>query len=120
MDTVSKAFEAKTAVENAAYIIEARDFEELSKKEKTELIRDPKAQRKYHTKNFESKLNEIIEAEECFSIKDLAINGKDLIALGVKPGKDIGIILNKLLEKVIEDPDLNNRESLIAMVKQIN
>lgn len=51
----------KTAVENAAYIIEARDFEELSKKEKTELIRDPKAQRKYHTKNFESKLNEIIE-----------------------------------------------------------
>ena len=50
----------KTAVENAAYIIEARDFEELSKKEKTELIRDPKAQRKYHTKNFESKLNEII------------------------------------------------------------
>ena len=51
----------KTAVENAAYIIEARDFEELSKKEKPELIRDPKAQRKYHTKNFESKLNEIIE-----------------------------------------------------------
>ena len=51
----------KTAVENAAYIIEARDFEELSKKEKPELIRDPKAQRKYHTKNFESKLTEIIE-----------------------------------------------------------
>ncbi|MCI7443185.1 MAG: polynucleotide adenylyltransferase, partial [Clostridium sp.] len=54
---------------------------------------------------------------ECFTIKDLAIDGRDLIALGIKPGKDIGIILNKLLDKVIENPNLNNKEVLINMIK---
>ena len=68
-------------------------------------------------KNVHTVLNEIIEAQECFTIKDLAIDGKDLIALGIKPGKDIGIILNKLLDKVIENPNLNNKEILINMVK---
>lgn len=98
-------------------------FRDLLKVKKADaLAQNPELYKEKEHKLIESekKLNEIIEAEECFSIKDLAINGKDLIALGVKPGKDIGIILNKLLEKVIEEPDLNNRESLIAMVKQIN
>lgn len=65
----------------------------------------------------EKKLNEIIEKKECFSIKDLNINGKDLIALGIVPGKNIGIILNDILEKVIESPKLNNKEELIELVK---
>ena len=65
----------------------------------------------------EKKLNEVIQQNECFSIKDLKINGKDLIALGIAPGKNIGIILNDILEKVMENPKLNNKEELIKLVK---
>lgn len=65
----------------------------------------------------EKKLNIIIKQKECFSIKDLNINGKDLIQLGIIPGKNIGIILNDILDKVIENPSLNNKEKLIYLVK---
>ena len=49
--------------------------------------------------------------------KDLAITGYDLLALGVEPRK-IGVILEKLVDYVVEDPSRNNRETLLrrAMV----
>ena len=46
-------------------------------------------------------------------VKDLKINGNDLIQLGFKQGKEIGETLNKLLEMVLENPELNNKEFLI-------
>lgn len=64
-------------------------------------------------------LNDIINQKECFSIKDLAINGNDLIKLGYKQGKEIGIILNKLLKRVIEDNNLNEREKLLSLLELI-
>ena len=53
----------KSAVDNAAYIIEAKDFEELSREEKPALIRNPKATRKYHTDTFEQRIKSIISKE---------------------------------------------------------
>lgn len=57
--------------------------------------------------------NEILLAqkyqEDCFSLKDLAINGNDLIQLGYKPGKKIGAVLNQLLEMVIDGIMENNK-----------
>lgn len=47
------------------------------------------------------------------SLKDLKINGKDLAELGIPKGRQMGEILNKLLEMVIDYPTLNNRETLI-------
>lgn len=55
----------------------------------------------------------IIEREECLSLKDLAVTGKDLIEFGIKPGKEIGEILNGFLEQVIENPELNKKEILL-------
>lgn len=52
------------------------------------------------------------------SAGDLAINGKDLKQLGLKPGPEYGIIFDKLLDAVIDDPTLNERERLMAIVKQ--
>ena len=57
----------------------------------------------------------ILERGDCYSIKDLAINGQDLIAAGVKPGKEMGDILKHCLERVIEDPTLNTREKLFRI-----
>lgn len=54
----------------------------------------------------------ILADKECLTIKDLAVNGNDIIHLGVKNGKVIGTVLNKLLEIVLETPELNNKEVL--------
>lgn len=66
----------------------------------------------------ESLANEIIKNKEPLIVKDLDITGKDLISiLGIKPGKLIGETLNHLLEKVLENPDLNSKESLLKLGK---
>lgn len=62
---------------------------------------------------------EMIDRDECVCLKELQISGKDLIELGFKPGKSMGIILNQLLDAVIEEPSLNDRESLINMAKSM-
>lgn len=49
----------------------------------------------------------------------LAISGHDLINLGILEGKKIGIILNKLKEIVLDNPELNNKEQLLELVKNI-
>ncbi|MDR2072846.1 MAG: HD domain-containing protein [Spirochaetaceae bacterium] len=54
------------------------------------------------------------------SLKDLAVNGRDLMAAGVAPGRHVGIILGELLEAVVEDPDLNTREKLLEIAGNIN
>lgn len=60
---------------------------------------------------------EILEKNECVSLKDLAVSGKDLIANGMQPGKEVGEVLDKLLEMVIENPELNTKETLLEIVE---
>lgn len=55
----------------------------------------------------------ILEREECLSLKELAITGRDLIADGMKPGKEIGKVLEALLADVLEEPEHNTREYLL-------
>lgn len=60
----------------------------------------------------------IVKKEECVSLKDLALSGKDLMAIGVPQGKQLGIILQQLLEDVLENPEHNTKEYLTELVKQ--
>lgn len=60
---------------------------------------------------------EIAENGQCVSLKDLAVTGKDLIEAGMKPGKEIGEKLDKLLELVLEKPELNTK---VTLLKQLN
>lgn len=55
----------------------------------------------------------ILEEGDCLSLKDLAVNGKDLIAAGMKPGREIGEVLGAMFRDVIEDPEHNNKEYLM-------
>ncbi|MBQ6877327.1 MAG: HD domain-containing protein [Oscillospiraceae bacterium] len=59
---------------------------------------------------------EIIEKNECFSFKNLAVNGADLISIGFKPGPKMGKILETLLGKVIEGEVPNEKEKLISFI----
>jgi len=53
------------------------------------------------------------------AFQDLEINGKDLIQMGVPQGQRIGEVLNTIFDRVVDEPELNNREILIKMAKEI-
>ena len=61
---------------------------------------------------------EVLEKEEAVSVKELAVDGKDLLAFGVPQGKRIGAILTDLLDLVIEDPSKNTKEVLLDYVRE--
>jgi tRNA nucleotidyltransferase (CCA-adding enzyme) len=63
--------------------------------------------------------DKILEQNQCVSLKDLAVTGNDLIAIGVPKGRRIGEILSNLLNDVIENPENNNREILLEKAKQM-
>jgi tRNA nucleotidyltransferase/poly(A) polymerase len=67
----------------------------------------------------QNRLEKILSQAKVQSLKDLAVTGKDLIDLGIPAGKQIGIILNELLEAVVDDPELNNKEKLIEIAGKI-
>lgn len=62
--------------------------------------------------------NSLMEKESCFGLRNLAVNGNDLLSLGIKKGPEIGKILNSLLDGVCEGQYQNNKESLLDIVKQ--
>lgn len=55
----------------------------------------------------------ILQKKQCLSLKTLAVTGGDLIAAGMKPGKEMGSILNMLLEHVLDYPEENQKELLL-------
>ena len=61
----------------------------------------------------EKQFARVLKLAQCVEIKDLAIDGNDLMAMGVPRGKRIGEVLNHLLQLVIETPDMNNRDQLL-------
>lgn len=63
---------------------------------------------------------EVKRNHDCLSIKDLNIDGIALIRIGIPAGKRMGIILEKLLDMVIEEPKLNQRGILLELAKKIN
>lgn len=58
----------------------------------------------------------ILVDDEAYQKNQLAIDGHDIIEIGYKQGEEIGIIIDFLMEKVLEDPSLNKREILIELV----
>ena len=65
---------------------------------------------------YEQMYRECMEKKECLTIRELAVSGQDLIAAGMQPGKQIGKMLNELLDRVLEDPGLNTKEQLLKIV----
>ena len=61
---------------------------------------------------------EIVKQGDCVTIKDLAVSGRDLMDMGIPEGPGLREVLEKLLDAVIDEPSLNNRDSLIELVKK--
>ena len=60
-----------------------------------------------------------LEKKNALSLKDLAINGNDLMDAGFEKGRQLGLILNQLLDCVIEDPQMNDKEKLLEVAKNL-
>ena len=63
-------------------------------------------------------LEEIRSEDGCLSLKDLAVNGNDLVQIGFS-GRTIGLMLNWLLEQVMEETLPNERSVLLAWAQQV-
>lgn len=70
-----------------------------------------------YIEGYQKLYEEILEKEQCLTLKELAVTGKDLIEAGMKPGKEIGEVLEKMLEHVLEHPKDNQKEILIKQIK---
>lgn len=77
------------------------------REEKLQLIRD-----------WQATYEKVLEKGQCFQMKMLAITGKDLIAMGMAPGKGLGEKLQFLLEHVLEHPEDNEKQKLLALLEQ--
>ena len=62
---------------------------------------------------------DIVNEKVCVQKSDLSVTGKDLIQMGMKPGKDIGYVIDQMFEAVLEDPELNNRKNLLALANKL-
>ena len=60
-----------------------------------------------------SDYEEIIAKNECVTLKDLAVTGRDLINAGMQAGPALGEVLDQMLKDVIEEPEHNNKEYLL-------
>ncbi|MEG1677217.1 MAG: HD domain-containing protein [Clostridia bacterium] len=64
-------------------------------------------------------LDEVIAQGQCFQLQDLKMNGEDIIALGVPQGKQVGMILHALFEKVLSGELPNDPDTLLAAAKAL-
>lgn len=78
-----------------------------------------RAEKMAYIEGYQKLYEEILEKQQCLTLKDLAVTGKDLIEAGMKPGKELGETLEKLLEHVLEYPQDNQKEILINLIKKI-
>lgn len=93
------------------------DHQEASILAKEEITGIVLPSQKKHLKSLRMLTSEILESGDCFTIKALNITGHDLIEYGLT-GPDIGKTLENLLHMVIENPELNEKEMLIDIIKQ--
>ena len=70
-------------------------------------------EKKAHIARVRELYAEILEHKDCLTLRDLAVNGNDLISYGIRPGKEMGRILHEMLEDVLAEPSHNDREYLL-------
>jgi tRNA nucleotidyltransferase (CCA-adding enzyme) len=62
---------------------------------------------------------QILKEEQCVTLRQLALSGRDLLEAGIPEGRAVGEILSELLDRVIEQPELNKKEVLLPMAMEM-
>ena len=63
-----------------------------------------------------AKAERILAERQCLTLKDLAVNGRDVIAAGVAPGPEVGQVLERLLDRVLSGEIPNKRKVLLGLI----
>ncbi len=98
----------RVGVENFPLLLEVRIADTLSQ---SDYFRDEKLELIEETRQIYER---ILEEKNCVTLKDLEVNGRDLIERGVAPGKKLGDILNAMLEDVLDYPEHNTKDYLLG------
>lgn len=80
---------------------------------------DPRGQTVALLNELKDRIAKVEEEKSAQSLKDLAVNGRDLMEIGIPAGKRIGYILNELFQTVLDDPQMNDKEKLLVIAKKI-
>ncbi len=108
-DAAIRRFMRKVGLENIDDILDVREGDRLGS-----------GARKTSWRLEEMKQRMIDQLHQPMEVKDLAINGHDLMTeFNLKPGPILGKILNQLFEMVMEEPELNTKETLLEKAKEI-
>ncbi len=98
-------------------------FEDFLKVKRADVMAQSMYQREEKLANIErwnELYQEICEKHQCVSLKTLAVTGNDLIAAGRQSGRELGELLDRLLELVLEHPEYNTREILLEQAKRLS
>jgi poly(A) polymerase/tRNA nucleotidyltransferase (CCA-adding enzyme) len=72
-----------------------------------------------HPRQLRNRINKILREQNALHIKDMKVDGNDVMkVLGIKPGPKVGEVLGKLLEKVLDDPELNTKPKLLELIRE--
>ena len=113
-------FSKKINIKQFASRIGMENLEDIWKLKKV-LIKGSRSSEKSKSAEIEraeNNIKEILQEKPPVSLKDLAVNGKDLIELGYQEGKEIARVFKELLNLVLEKPALNQKKILLAWVKE--
>jgi len=73
-----------------------------------------------HPRKLRGRIAKILKAQNALHLNALKVNGNDVMkALKMPPGPKVGEVLDKLLEKVIDDPRLNSRPELLRLMERM-
>lgn len=115
-------FSKKINIRQLASRIDIENLEDIWELKKA-LIRESRSSEEFKSAEIEraeNNIRKILQERPPTSFKDLAINGKNLFEIGYKEGKEIGLVLNELLNLVLEKPALNQKKILLTWVKEKN
>jgi tRNA nucleotidyltransferase (CCA-adding enzyme) len=110
-DAAVRRFISRVDEENIEFLLALREADGLSRGD-SRVIEE--------NKRIGARIARILESDAAFKIKDLAIGGGDVMrVLGMREGPEVGAILKELFDIVLENPEYNSREKLVALVERM-
>lgn len=113
----------KKQIKHVLAAIGSEHFAKLLKVQKADILAQSMYKREEKLRKLhdaETVFQEILNQNECFSLQTLAVNGRDLLHLGITKGEDIGKTLKLLLSFVIDEKLENRKDMLLQKAKELN
>lgn len=96
-------------------------FEDYAKLKRADILAQSEYMRETKLHNLDclqTYYEQILREQQCLTMRDLAVSGKDLIEIGMQPGKELGQVLHYLLDCVLECPKNNQKDILLKLARE--